>query len=54
MSPLQNMFGGRFQLPELSQENLLLLVLVYFLVTDEGDKTGDTLLLIAALFLFGL
>ena len=53
-SPLQALFGDRFKLPELSQENLLLLVLVYFLVTDDGDKPGDVLPLIAALFLLGL
>ena len=53
-SPLHALLGDRFKLPDLSQENLLLLVLVYFLVTDEGDKPGDILLLIAALFLLGL
>ena len=53
-SPLHALLGDRFKLPDLSQENLLLLVLVYFLVTDEGDKPGDVLLLIAALFLLGL
>ena len=53
-SGLRALLGERFKLPELSQENLLLLVLVYFLVTDEGDKPSDVLLLIAALFLLGL
>ena len=53
-SPLHALLGDRFKLPDLSQENLLLLVLVYFLVTDEGDKPSDVLLLIAALFLLGL
>lgn len=53
-SPLHALLGNNFKLPDLSQENLLLLVLVYFLVTDEGDKPGDILLLIAALFLLGL
>ena len=53
-SGLRALLGDRFKLPELSQENLLLLVLVYFLVTDEGDKPSDVLLLIAALFLLGL
>ena len=53
-SPLHALLGDRFKLPDLSQENLLLLVMVYFLVTDEGDKPSDVLLLIAALFLLGL
>lgn len=54
LSGLRALLGDRFKLPELSQENLLLLAMVYLLVTDEGDKPGDILLLIAALFLLGL
>ncbi len=54
LSGLRALLGDRFKLPDLSQENLLLLAMVYLLVTDEGDKPGDILLLIAALFLLGL
>ena len=46
--------GSNLKLPDINGDTLLLLVLVYFLVADPGDKISDTVLIIAALFLLGL
>jgi len=52
---LKGLFGGNFRLPELNPDTLLVLVLVWFLITDEdGDANiSDTVLIIGALLLLG-
>jgi len=50
---LKNLTGGGIRLPELDADTLLLLVLVYFLVADNGENVSDTLLIIGALLLLG-
>ena len=49
---LKNLLGG-LKLPELNSDTLLLLVLVYFLIADEGENISDTLLIIGVLLLLG-
>lgn len=46
------LFGG-FKLPEFDAETIILLVLVYFLVSEEGDSISDTLLIIGVLLVLG-
>ena len=52
-SSLKSLLGGSLKLPELNSDTLLLLVLVYFLVADEGENISDTLLIIGVLLLLG-
>ncbi len=66
--PLKGLFGGKLSLPELDSDTVLLLILVYFLISDDKAKEGDadgnkkepsknmteTLLIIGALLLLGL
>ena len=63
----KGLFGGGIKLPEFDADTILMLVLVYFLISDElspsstedGDrdsnknKISDTLLIIGALLLLG-
>ena len=63
----KGLFGGGIKLPEFDADTVLMLVLVYFLISDElspsskedGDteknknKISDTLLIIGALLLLG-
>ena len=53
LSGLKGLFGGKIQLPEINADTILLLVLVYFLVADEGESVSDTLLIIGVLLLLG-
>lgn len=51
---LRGLFGDNFKLPELDADTILLLVLVYFLVSDgDSDHISDTLLIIGMLLLLG-
>lgn len=50
---LKGLFGGNIKLPEINADTILLLVLVYFLVADEGESVSDTLLIIGVLLLLG-
>lgn len=50
---LQNLFGGSVKLPDVNADTVLLLVLVYFLVSDESENISDTLLIIGVLLLLG-
>lgn len=57
---LQGLLGGlgdKIKLPDLDSDTILLLVLVYFLVTDkdaeDDGKITDTLLIVGALLLLG-
>ena len=64
--PLKGLFGGKLSLPEFDPDTVLLLILVYFLISDEKSKDGEdekhepskniteTLLIIGALLLLGL
>lgn len=46
--------GDNIKLPEFDTDTILLLVLVYFLVSDgENDHISDTLLIIGILLLLG-
>lgn len=49
---LKSLLGG-LKLPELNSDTLLLLMLVYFLIADEGESISDTLLIIGVLLLLG-
>lgn len=61
----KGLFGGAIKLPELNADTVLMLVLVYFLVSDELSPSSkedgevknknitDTLLIIGALLLLG-
>lgn len=51
----KGLFGTGLKLPELNTDTLLILVLVYFLITDDesAEDIGDTLLIIGALLLLG-
>lgn len=63
----KGLFGGSIKLPEFDADTILMLVLVYFLISDElspssgedgdGEKSkhniSDTLLIIGALLLLG-
>lgn len=49
--------GDKIKLPDLDSDTILLLVLVYFLITDkdaqDDGKVTDTLLIVGALLLLG-
>jgi hypothetical protein len=61
----KGLFGGAIKLPEFNTDTILMLVLVYFLVSDElsppskedgeskNNNITDTLLIIGALLLLG-
>ncbi|MBR2472852.1 MAG: hypothetical protein IKB44_02745 [Clostridia bacterium] len=62
----KGLFGGAIKLPELNADTVLMLVLVYFLISDETSPSSkedgenksknnitDTLLIIGALLLLG-
>ena len=61
----KGLFGGAIKLPELNADTVLMLVLVYFLISDElspssnedgeskNNNITDTLLIIGALLLLG-
>ena len=48
----EGLFGG-IKLPEMNAETILLLVIVYFLIAEEGESIGDTLLIIGILLILG-
>ncbi len=65
-SKSKGLFGGAIKLPELNADTVLMLVLVYFLISDETSPSSeedgenkpknnitDTLLIIGALLLLG-
>lgn len=55
LGALKNLFGGSVKLPDFDTDTILMLVLVYFLVAEEGNKDhiSDTLLIIGMLLLLG-
>jgi len=55
LSALKDLFTNNIKLPEINADTILLLVLVYFLITDSDDNKNisDTLLIIGALLLLG-
>lgn len=51
---LRGLLGDNIKLPELDADTILMLVLVYFLVSDgDNDHISDTLLIIGMLLLLG-
>jgi hypothetical protein len=44
---------GGIKLPELDGETIMLLALVYFLISEEGENVSDTLLIIGVLLMLG-
>lgn len=51
---LRGLLGDNFHVPELDANTILLLLLVYFLVAEDGSEhLSDTLLIIGILLLLG-
>ena len=50
---LKSLFGGNIKLPEFNADTILLLVMVYFLVSDDSENISDTLLIVGVLLLLG-
>lgn len=52
----EGLLGGlmsHIKLPEFDAETIVLLVLVWFLVAEEGESISDTLLIVGVLLLMG-
>lgn len=50
--PFHGLLGG-IKIPELDMDTVVILVLVYFLISEEGDSIGDTLLIMGILLALG-